>query len=254
MLEPGQSALLVDGVPQQVAVNPNASDNGLSVQGDGWTMDLDGLGPDGEPLNLGPEGVLLLQSEREVQTSGTGFQPDSVVDLFMNPPAASPQVSAAGSWWQRSVLRSVNGTYVGTVPVDAQGSFRGVAALPTDIAPGDHVLQAVGSSPTGQTRALNLGVRVLPSLVLDQGVRATDGRHDRIRTTGSSTGIPEGARLTPYIRYGGQQTFSQGKATIIVQADGSFTWTRQIRKDKAVTGYVAYAPAESNKVTWIRVR
>ena len=49
-------------------------------------------------------------------------------------------------------------------------------------------------------------------------------------------------------------SFSGGKATIVVQADGSFTWTRQIRKDKAVTGYVTWTDVESNKVTWLKVR
>ena len=119
---------------------------------------------------------------------------------------------------------------------------------------GQYVLQAVGRGPSGETRARSLGVLVEPSLVLDQGTRKPDGRHDRIRTTGTSTGIPEGTKLTPYIKYSGQSSFTGGKATIVVQADGSFTWTRQIRKDKAVTGYVTWTDIESNQVTWIKVR
>lgn len=243
----------MNGQLTPVIVDPNGSDNGLVVQGDGWRMDLDGLGPDGRPLNLGPDGVLVLQSERDVQTSGTGFLADSKVGLFVDPPVASAQ-AATWSWWRAAVARAGSGIFVGTVQVDAQGAFRGVATLPADIQRGRHVLQAVGLSPSGQTRALSLGVLVEATLTLDQGTRAPDGRHDRIRTTGSSTGIPEGTLLTPYIRYSGESTFSQGKATIVVQADGSFQWTREIRKDRAVTGYVAWTDLESNRVTWARVR
>ena len=251
-LAPGESALTVDGQVTPVVVDPNVSDNGLVVQGDGWRMDLDGLGPDGRPLNLGPDGVLRLQSEREVQTSGTGFLAASEVDLFINPPVEP--VLTAGSWWRSLVMRAVSGIYVGTVPVNEAGEFEGVAALPQDIKPGEYVLQAVGVSPAGQKRALSLGVLVEPSLVLDQGTRTPDGRHDRIRTTGSSTGIPAGTKLTPYIRYSGQSGFTEGKATIQVQSDGSFRWTREIKKSKDVTGYVAWTDVESNRVTWIKVR
>ena len=253
-LPPGGSLLLVDGAPAPVTVDPKSDDNGLKITGDGWGMDLDGLGPEGKPLNLGPAGVLILQSEREVQTSGTGFKADSDVDLFLDPPVAAPRTSAAATWLQRLSLRASNGTYVGTVKVDANGSFRGTVTLPSDIAVGDHVLQAMGLSPSGQTRALNLGVRVEPSLVLNTGSRKPAGMHDRIRTTGTSTGIPEGVKLTPHIKYSGQESFSNGKATIVVQSDGSFTWTRLIRKNRAVTAYVSYKDTNSNQVVWVKVR
>lgn len=110
------------------------------------------------------------------------------------------------------------------------------------------------SSPSNQVTPKAEPPTPVISLVLDRGTRSADGRHDRIRTTGSSTGIPEGTLLTPYIRYGGQKEFTQGLATIVVQADGTFRWTREIRSNRRVTGYVAWAPINSNKVTWIRVR
>jgi hypothetical protein len=252
-VKPGESLLLVDGVPKPVTVEPKAGDKGIRATGDGWTVDFDGLGPDGQPLDLGPDDVLILQSERDVQTSGTGLLPGSVVDLYVDPPLVAPQVSATGPWLQRLVVRAVNGTYVGTVKVDASGSFSGVATLPPDVAVGAHVLQAVGFSPTWQTRALNVGVRVEPSLVLDKGSREPAGMHDRISTTGTSTGIEAGVRLTPYIKYAGQSTFSQGKGTIVVKTDGTFTWTRQIKKGTTLTAYVGYTDVKSNEVVWLKV-
>lgn len=245
-LAPGEALLQVNGVPDpNVSVNPNADDDGLQIKGDGWTMDLDGLGPDGKPLNLGPDGELRLQDERDVVTEGKGFLANSEVDLYLDPPV---ETSTAGA---RALGEAI---YVGTVRTDASGNFAGTATLPEDIAPGEHVLQATGYSAGRQARAMSLGVVVEPSLVLDKGTRTAAGRHDRIRTTGSSTGIEVGTRLTPWIRYNGQTAFTKGKATITVQSDGTFRWTRQIRKDKGITAYVSYVDVKSNEVLWAKVR
>lgn len=91
------------------------------------------------------------------------------------------------------------------------------------------------------------------TIKLDQGTRVAAGRHDRIRTGGSTTCIPEGTLLTPHIRYAGQSEFSNGKATITVTSDGSFEWTRLIRKDRRLTAYVSYLDTQSNKVVWAKV-
>ena len=95
---------------------------------------------------------------------------------------------------------------------------------------------------------------VVRSLALFEGQRVSDGRHDRIRTAGMSTGIPAGARLTPWIRYGATGEFKQGVASIVVDDKGGFTWTRQIRKDRSFQAYVAFEDLESNRVIWKRVR
>lgn len=241
-LPPGGSSLVVNGAPQPVTVTPNASDDGLRIAADDFEMTLDGLGPDGQPLNLGSDGVLVLDQEREAQSSGRGFLGRSDVDFYIDPPVAGPR-RARGA-----------GLYVGTLVTASDGTFSGRIALPDSIEAGDHVLQAVGLTGQGQPRAVSIGVRVNAWILLAQGTRIPDGRHDRIRTSGDSAGIPSGTRLTPWIRYSGQAVFSQGVATITVGADGAFRWTRQIRKDKAVTAYVSYTDIESNRVTWIKVR
>ena len=93
-----------------------------------------------------------------------------------------------------------------------------------------------------------------PTLTLDQGVRAADSRHDRMRTTGVSTGIEPGTRLTAWIQYSDREGLGVGTASIIVQEDGTFRWTRLIRKNKAFIAYVSYADTYSNTVVWERVR
>ena len=248
-LAPGDSLLQTNGaVDPNVTVDANTSTNGLVISGDGWRMDLDGLGPDGKPLSLGPDGSLHLANERDVATEGSGFLPNSEVDLYVDPP-----VQATGAT-TRAGTRAEAGIYVGTVRTDASGNFTGTATLPEDITPGDHVLQAVGYSPTRQSRAMSLGVVVEQWIVLDKGSRKPAGVHDRMRTTGTTGGIDAGTKLTPHIKYAGQSSFSTGVATITVQADGSFTWSRLIRKDRGLTAYVSYVDTESNRVVWTRVR
>ena len=126
--------------------------------------------------------------------------------------------------------------------------------LPDTIAAGDHVLQAVGLTAQGQPRAVSIGVRVRAWIRLDQGTRAAAGRHDRITTTGTTAGIATGTRLTPWIRYSGQDSIREGSATITVGSDGAFRWARLIRKDRAVTAYISFTDIESNRVTWVKVR
>lgn len=242
-LPPGASSLTVNGVPQQMTVTPNTGDNGLTIVSDDFDMSLDGLGPDGQPLDLGPDGVLVLDQERQAQSSGRGFLSQSDVDFYVDPPVATTGSSARSA-----------GTYVGTLVTQSDGTFSGTITLPDTIEAGEHVLQAVGLTAQGQPRAVSIGVMVSAWIQLDRGTRAKAGRHDRITTTGSTAGIAAGTRLTPWIRYSGQDEFKTGTATITVSSDGSFKWTRLIRKDRSITAYISYTDIESNRVTWAKVR
>lgn len=119
---------------------------------------------------------------------------------------------------------------------------------------GDHVIQAVGFGPGGALRSVNLGIEVRAWIALDKGKRVDAGRYDRIRTSGDTGGVADGAKLAPYIRSRGQEQFTKGKATIAVKSDGTFTWSRKIRSQKALAAYVAYRDVRSNTVVWARVR
>ena len=244
-LEPGEAHLEIDGKPAPVVVEPVPAGEGLLVDDSGWTMTLEGLGNGGRVLPLNADGVLVLQAERDARTSGTGFMPNSLVGLFLDPQVEDTASPAA---------RALPTVDLGTVPVTQSGDFEGVKTLPEEIKPGLHVLQAVGYGPAGQRRVLSLGILVVPWLELDQGTRTAAGRHDRIRTTGSSGGIDAGQRLMPWIKYTGQAEFKNGVANIRVRADGSFTWTRKIRKSKGLTGYVSWEDITSNEVFWPKIR
>lgn len=91
------------------------------------------------------------------------------------------------------------------------------------------------------------------SIDLDAGERVAGGINDQVRTRGTTTGIPSGARLTPYVRTSRSGEYKAGEATITVQADGSFTWTRYVRKSKPLYAYMRYEDARSNTVVWVRL-
>lgn len=240
-LEPGEITVVIDGKPEPIVEIPFPANNGITIDDTHWTMTLEGLGNGGKPLQLNAEGVLVLEAERDARTTGTGFLANSEVGLYLD-----PQVEG-----QTGGLPTVD---LGMVPVGIDGTFNGTKPLPANIKPGVHVLQAVGFGPQGQRRVLSIGLLVVPWITLDQGTRVAEGRHDRIRTTGSTGGIDPGVRLTPWIRYVGQKDFKKGIANIVVQADGTFRWTRQIKKSKGLTGYVSWQTTYSNQVFWPKVR
>ncbi len=81
--------------------------------------------------------VIELESSGAARVQGNGFQPGSVVDvwLFSDP------------------------LYLGQLLVDGSGDFSGSLPLPS-IAPGNHTLQVNGTSADGKPRSADLGVLV----------------------------------------------------------------------------------------------
>ena len=152
----GQSVLLVDGKPLPVKVTPNnrTDASGLIAEGDGWQMRLQGRGGQNDPLGLTSQQALILQSEPTLRSrslttapqakaqptalsSGTGFKANSVVKFYILP-----------------------GTYMGSLPTDASGSYEGRIPVPAGIPAGVHTLQVNGYAPNDAVRSLSLGVLV----------------------------------------------------------------------------------------------
>ncbi|MCF8553758.1 MAG: OmpA family protein, partial [Candidatus Nanopelagicales bacterium] len=136
----GDSVLLLNGEPKKVVVRPDAPKDakGIDVEGDGFTMKLAGLGADGQPLGLTSDGALILQQDRTAAVEGTGFLPNSDVNLYT---FSTPR-------------------FLGTVKTDASGTFKGTVPLPMDIPAGRHTLQSNGLAPDGAVRSLSLGVLI----------------------------------------------------------------------------------------------
>lgn len=92
-----------------------------------------------------------------------------------------------------------------------------------------------------------------PHITLDPGERTANGINDLVSTRGETTGIPAGSRLTPYVRSSREGEYRAGVADVVVSADGSFRWSREVRKSKPLFAYMVYERAESNTVVWVRL-
>jgi hypothetical protein len=101
------------------------------------------------------QGVVTLVRNRDVEVTGSGFLPGSLVDVWL---FSTP-------------------IFIGTVRVGPDGSFEGRLDLPSGVSVGAHTLQANGLTPDQKQRSLNLGVQVLGSVELPvTGVSGSDTR------------------------------------------------------------------------------
>ncbi|MFM8352767.1 MAG: hypothetical protein ACKN9D_17100, partial [Actinomycetales bacterium] len=135
---PDASVLLVDGQARPVAVTRNSSSRIAEVVGTGFTMNLTGTSSSGGPLGFSSNGALLVEANRLVKVSGTGFLPNSKVSVFIFSTART----------------------LGTLTTNAQGSFDGSVGVPQDILPGEHTVQVNGYTTSNQVRSLSLGVEM----------------------------------------------------------------------------------------------
>jgi hypothetical protein len=142
-LAPTQSLAYENGSAVVVELVRNSSQSGYVLNGDGWVVNLEATDTSGQPLVLDEYGNLILNEERAVSFSGTGFAPGSTVRvwLFSDPSELT------------------------TVVADANGNFSGTTTLPKGIPEGQHTVQLNGLSKDGQVRSVALGVVVQPDLI-----------------------------------------------------------------------------------------
>ena len=142
-LAPTQSLAYENGSPVVVELVRNSSQSGYVLNGDGWVVNLEAIDTAGQPLVMDESGNLILNEERAVSFSGTGFAPGSTVRvwLFSDPSELT------------------------TVLADANGNFTGTTTLPNGIPEGQHTVQLNGLSKDGQVRSIALGVVVQPDVL-----------------------------------------------------------------------------------------
>lgn len=96
--------------------------------------------------------------------------------------------------------------------------------------------------------------RTSPSIDLDPEGRTRVGASDIITASGTTTGIPRGARLTSYVRFSLDKPYRPGDAPIVVGRNGTFTWQRHVGKHRRVYAYMEYEDVASNRVLWMPIR
>jgi hypothetical protein len=143
-LAPAESLAYENGSPVVIQLVKTDDENGYVLIGDGWQVALEANDTAGEPLRLDESGNIILNQDRFVQFSGTGFAPGSIIRiwLFSDP------------------------SELGDVIADASGNFVGQAQLPEGIPTGEHTIQLNGLTKDGQLRSVSLGVVVQPDLVI----------------------------------------------------------------------------------------
>jgi len=143
-LTPSESLAYENGSPVQIQLVRTDEDNGYLLIGDGWQVALEATDTSGEPLRLDDSGNIILNRDRFVQFSGSGFAPGSIVKVWLfSDPAELSDVIA-----------------------DASGNFVGQAQLPEGIPTGEHTIQLNGLTKDGQLRSVSLGVVVQPDLAV----------------------------------------------------------------------------------------
>lgn len=204
---------------------------------------------------VGPVGVAVTTA------AGTGTSPGAFAYVADPPPAPSvwpagppEQVTVSAGDGSAEVLWAAP-TDSGSFPVShyqASASPWGTSCLA--IAPALSCALAglsAGTTYTVQVRALNgagWGPWSEPStsftpgeateqaaIVISGSRRVMKGRFT-IVVAGRVTGLQEGAMLRPWVHFRGRSGYSPGKACIVVDSAGQFTWSRKTRK--ALTVYV----------------
>jgi hypothetical protein len=165
---PGMVAAVVDSVDQQPIVEIIQDVSLRITLPQGVQLSLSSILTDGKPAAIADDGALIVVQGTTVQVAGSGFTPNSVVDVWIY---STP-------------------THLGTVTTDAQGAFTATFPIPATIPAGDHTIKVDGKTATGQLSTVSVGVRVLPATAEDSVEHAKPAP-----TATTAAGISDGSGL-----------------------------------------------------------
>jgi hypothetical protein len=154
VVTPGEATAVIDGDATVASVVVDASNKAVITVGDGVVIyitpeiDVTGL--------IGDSSVLHVVQGSRVEVSGSGFAPNSQVDVWLN---SDP-------------------VYLGAAQTDDTGSFTQEFVLPPDAAVGNHTLTMIGLNKLGQELSAAVGVVVLDKKIVDASVEQTPATDD----------------------------------------------------------------------------
>lgn len=129
-------------------------------------MRLTGRGGNGDPLGLGGQAQLVLQSLQSAARSGSAGSAGSASGAVCV--VGKPVAESSGSGFKAGTqvrLYLLPGTVLGSFPVGADGTYAGSVPVPVGLPLGGQTLQANGFAPSGAVRSVSLGVQVVPARV-----------------------------------------------------------------------------------------
>jgi len=132
----GTSSVTVGGVTSTVTLTPTSSQTGLQVTAPDWTLTLTPTTLTGTAPKLDPQNNVILEAGQYAKTEGTGFMPNSEVEVFI---------------FSTPIL-------LGVLKTDANGNFIGSLPIPAGLEIGKHTIQVNGYSPESLVRSANLPV------------------------------------------------------------------------------------------------
>jgi outer membrane protein OmpA-like peptidoglycan-associated protein len=132
----GTGTVTVGGVTSTVTVTPNQSQTGLTVTAPDWSLTLSPTTLTGQAPKLDPQNNVIIESGQYATTEGTGFMPNSEVEVYI---------------FSTAIL-------LGVLKTDANGNFIGSLPIPVGLEIGKHTIQVNGYSPSAEVRSANLPV------------------------------------------------------------------------------------------------
>ena len=165
---PGQVAAVVEGNERKATVEVVGSSTLRVTLPNNVIVNVSSILTDGKPARVASDGAIVVVQGTWVDIAGSGYRPGSLVDLTIY---STP-------------------TRLGTVTVDADGSFDANFPIPAGIEPGDHTVKIDGTSTTEELTTVSVGVRVLP--------KSQEASVDAIKPSPTATntaGVSEGASL-----------------------------------------------------------
>lgn len=169
VLEPGEGAVLIDGVLVDITITPmsGGSDGAPST----WAV----KGPDFEvnfapqPVNssgtlAGPAQGLVAAPGSWVNVRGDGYLGSTQVKAYLV--LKAPVVRQSGM--RGLTPRNPQVIYLGEVEVRSDGTFDIKITVPDTVNTGDYVLQINGLSPQAKTRSVNMALTVVQASVAEK--------------------------------------------------------------------------------------
>ena len=132
----GQTAVQVDGVDTDAKVS--RENNQMVVNAGSVSATLSGADSTGKILPLDTDGTVHLSAGDVIKVSVGGFEPDSVVEVWL---FSTP-------------------TQLGSAVVDADGTMSGTYKLPFGIKSGSHRVVVTAKLPNGKSTTFTLGILV----------------------------------------------------------------------------------------------
>lgn len=134
------------GKSEVVTVKPNEDKTGIIVSSEDWSLQIKSTTQFVQGTTIDTSARVVIEKGNTVTTSGTGFKPNSQVDVYVY---STP-------------------TWLGAVLTDEFGNFTTTLPMPNALPEGDHTFQAQGLTPDDRPRAAAIPITLIPATITNK--------------------------------------------------------------------------------------